>query len=197
LPCLEKQQVQELSPEELLRQGDVKAFEKIFKASYQSMVQYAWKILNDREDAEEMVQQVFVTVWEKRKEINVQTSMQSYLYRAVHNRSLNFIEKNKVRKMYAEQNTETNTYAEPNTQLHHAELQTHFHLALEKLPEQCRKVFELSRFEGLKYSEIASRMGIAVKTVENQMGKALRILREELKDFLTLFVLMLLNDYFF
>lgn len=189
--------MQELSPEELLRQGDVKAFEKIFKASYPSLVQYAWKILNDREDAEEMVQQVFVTVWEKRKEINVQTSLQSYLYRAVHNRSLNFIEKNKVRQMYATQNAETNQYAEPNTQLQHAELQAQFQLALAKLPEQCRKVFELSRFEGLKYAEIAGRMGIAVKTVENQMGKALRILREELKDFLTLFVLMLLIEYFF
>ena len=193
---LEKNHVPDYSLEKRLQQGDEKAFEMIFKANYASLVGYALKILNDREEAEEMVQEVFVTVWEKRRELNIEVSLKSYLYRSVHNRSLNQKAKANVRRMYADQQSDNHNHTEANTLLHHNELQMQLSQALDKLPEQCRKVFELSRFEGLKYAEIATHMNIALKTVENQMGKALRILREELNDFLTVYLLFLISGYF-
>lgn len=178
------------------RKGDKAAFESLFRAFYPRLVQYAHKILQDRDEAEEMVQQVFITLWEQQQELNIHSSLKSYLYRAVHNRCLNSIEKARVRTLYA-QETLANTSEEiqPLQSLQHNELQKEMARALDKLPEQCRRVFELSRYEGLKYAAIAEVLGISVKTVENQIGKALRILRLELKEYLTILLLIILNNH--
>ena len=149
------------------KQGDVVVFEKLFRSYYQSLCRYANGLLNDSDEAEEVVQQMFVTIWEKRSSIEIKVSFKSYLYRAVHNSCLNHLEKIKVRQMYVGQhsgNEEVSTdYSEMNLQKN--ELQTRISAALLKLPEQCRKVFLLSRHDEMKYAEIADHLGISIMTV--------------------------------
>jgi RNA polymerase sigma-70 factor (ECF subfamily) len=175
------------------KQGDKEVFEKLFRSYYQSLCRYANGLLNDTDEAEEVVQQVFVTIWEKRTSIEIKISFKSYLYRAVHNSCLNHIEKLKVRQIYvAQQSGHEEVSAEHSeTNLQKNELQARISSALLKLPEQCRKVFLLSRQDEMKYAEIADHLGISIKTVENQMGKALRIMREELKEYLPLVILII------
>lgn len=175
-----------------LQNGDERAVEALFKSLYQRLCNYANTILNDIYESEEVVQQVFVQLWEKRETMEITTSVQSYLFRAVRNTSLNKIKHAKVRQIYAEEVTAMAQQSEPATvTTFHNELQNQIHVAIESLPEQCRLVFKLSRFEELKYAEIAEQLGISIKTVENHMGKALKIMREQLKDYLTVWLLFI------
>ncbi len=165
-------------------------FEQIFKTHYKSLLAYAHTILNDLATSEEVVQEVFYKLWEQRKQISIHTSLKAYLYRAVHNESLNHIKHQKVKavhRQYALQNEREQTEEhDPIHKLSALELENKIRHALNELPEQCRLVFQLSRFESMKYHDIAGYLNISVKTVENQMGKALKRLRVSLKDFLPL-----------
>ncbi|MBL7943372.1 MAG: RNA polymerase sigma-70 factor, partial [Flavobacteriales bacterium] len=137
-----------------------------------------------------VVQALFIELWERRNEIRLENPGPSYLFRAVRNRSLNVLKHEKVKREYAADSvrtTETAIHIQPET----ADLNSRIEKAMMKLPEQCRLVFRMSRFEELKYAEIAEKLGISIKTVENQMGKALRIMREELKDYLPLLALFM------
>lgn len=177
---------------EALRQGNQKAMESLFKSYYQRLCSYAHTFLKDSDEAEEAVQQVFIQLWERRERMEINTSLQSYLFRAVRNTSLNKIKHGKVRQIYAEEVKSLHAQAEPATTITFAnELQKQIHSAIESLPEQCRLIFKLSRFEELKYAEIATQLGISVKTVENQMGKALKIMREKLQEYMIWIVLFL------
>lgn len=181
---------------EELQLGNESAFEMIFKTYYQPLCRYAYSFLSDKEDAEEVVQSAFITVWEKRSDIDIQTSLKSYLYRMVRNSCLNVIKHEKVKQQHvAHEMAVMEVSHESVTQkVHAAELEIKIAEAMKALPEQCRLVFQLSRFEELKYQEIADQLNISVKTVENQMGKALRIMREQLKEYLPLF-LIFMKDY--
>ena len=180
-----------------LRNGDETIFEEVFRSYYPALCRYARSILNEPEAAEEAVQQTFIAVWEKRENIHFSVSLKAYLYRAVHNRCLNEIEKQKVRREYAADHMQQpETAAMPaDAPQRQKELQTLIREAIDRLPEQCGKIFRLSRFEEMKYAEIAEHLGISVKTVENQMGKALRLMREELKEYLP--VLLLIPYYLY
>ncbi len=127
-------------------------------------------------------------------------SVSAYLYRSVYNESLNYLKHQKVRSAYRQHvgYTMKNETENAGKRLQLKELEGKLAQAMNDLPEQCRTIFQLSRFEELRYREIADRMGLSVKTVENQMGKALKILRVKLVDFLPLtifFFLKLLNIY--
>lgn len=171
-----------------LKKGDETAFEKVFKTYFNSLYNYACTILKNESAAEEVVQQVFFKIWEKREMLPDETMLKAYLYRAVHNESLNSIKRQKVRagyQMYALRSTEQ--YAgNAASKVNMAALQHELHKAMNCLPEQCRTIFQMSRFEDKKYKEIADELNISPKTVENQMGKALKILRTKLADFLLL-----------
>lgn len=169
-----------------LRNGDERIFEEVFHHYYSALCRYARSLLHDSEGAEEVVQQTFIAIWEKRENIHYSVSLKAYLYRAVHNRCLNEIEKKKVRREYATDHLQQpETAAMPaDAPQRQKELYKLIREAIDRLPEQCRKIFQLSRFEEMKYAEIAEHLGLSIKTVENQMGKALRLLREELKDYL-------------
>ena len=175
-----------------LRNGNETIFEEVFRSYYPALCRYARSILNEPEAAEEAVQQTFIAVWEKRENIHFSVSLKAYLYRAVHNRCLNEIEKQKVRREYAADHMQQpETAAMPaDAPQRQKELQTLIREAIDRLPEQCGKIFRLSRFEEMKYAEIAEHLGISVKTVENQMGKALRLMREELKEYLPALLLI-------
>lgn len=176
-----------------LNSGDEKVFEFIFKTYYNRLCNYADSILHDEDESEEIVQSIFLKIWEKRMEFTVVNSFKSYIYRTVYNACMNKIRHDKVRQDYK---TELQAISSPaiestGKKIMGKELELLIASAIEKLPEQCRLVFKLSRFEELKYSEISTHLGISIKTVENHMGKALKILREELKDYLPLLILLL------
>ncbi len=178
-----------------IKLGDEKALEMLFHDYYEPLCQYAFSFLNDREDAEEVVQNSFVRIWEKRKEISIQTSAKAYLYRMIRNSCLNEIQHQKVKSQHQELTKMDSSGMEQasDAMAIRGELEQKIRFAMEKLPEQCRIVFSLSRFEELKYKEIAAQLNISVKTVENQMGKALKIMRQELKEYLPLILLLLEN----
>ena len=171
------------------------AFERAFKEHFKALHAYAFTIIRDEENAEEIVQNVFFKLWEKKEQMEGITSLKAYLYKATYNDSLNFLKHNKVRAAYETYAKATNSDRNDAVDtLSTKELQAKIDKALNELPEQCRTIFQMSRFEELKYREIADQLGLSVKTVENQMGKALKVLREKLADCLPLlFILIFLT----
>ena len=128
----------------------------------------------------------YKTIWEKRADLEITLSLKSYLYRAVHNHCLNRFKHATVREAHREytENFIPQSYESVTEVIHANELEERIEKAVSTLPEQCQKAFRMSRFEELKYQEIADQLGISIKTVENQIGKALKILRSELADYL-------------
>jgi len=180
-----------------LAHRDESAFEQVFKTHFKSLHAYAFSIIKDAEEAEEAVQKVFFKIWDRSDKLHITGSVAAYLYRAVHNECLNYLKHLKVRahhQMHVAYSMK-NRNALYQESAPSRELEKEIRDALNDLPEQCRTVFQLSRFESLKYWEIADRLGISVKTVENQMGKALRILRVRLVDFLPVLILLVNLKY--
>lgn len=184
-------------PEQLqndaLTVGDVTAFEMLFRTYYQPLCHYAYSFLQDKEGAEEIVQSTFLMVWEKRDTLAIRTSVKPYLYAMVRNACLNVLKHEKIKQKHAgEELAVADRSCDSVSQIVASnELEYKIKAALEALPDQCRMVFKLSRFEELKYAEIAEQLNISVKTVENHMGKALKIMREQLKDYLPLIIVVL------
>lgn len=175
----------------LLARRDEQAFEQVFKTHFKSLHAYAFTILKDEAEAEEMVQQVFFKLWDRSASLSFSGSLTAYLYRAVHNESLNYLKHQKVKarhQLHVAYSMKQEQQAQKGNTMSR-ELEARFREALNELPEQCRTVFQLSRFEDMKYREIADKLDISVKTVENHMGKALKLLRTKLVDFLTLLLL--------
>ena len=171
-----------------LRLGDEKAFDTLFRAWYKPLVGYAFRFTDgDQDEAEELVQDAFVKLWAQREKLDLQHSVKAYLYRMVHNQALNRLRAQQIHVRYTQHQARQmeHEFEPPKDD---PELQHRLRATLEGLPAQCRHVFELSRFENLKYREIAEQLGISIKTVETHMGKALRILRLELAEYLTLFL---------
>jgi RNA polymerase sigma-70 factor (ECF subfamily) len=177
-----------------LQKRDEAVFEQVFKSNYKSLHAYAFSILRDEADAEEMVQSVFYKLWERSENLSISGSITAYLYRAVHNESLNYIKHLSVRskhRMYVSHKIDDGS-EEGSGRVQAKELEERIQQAMSELPEQCRTIFQMSRFEELRYREIAEKLNLSVKTVENQMGKALKLMRARLADFLIL-VLMIIN----
>jgi RNA polymerase sigma-70 factor (ECF subfamily) len=181
-----------------IRIGDEMAFERLFRLFYEALCRYAQSIVNEPELAEEIVQEMFVQLWEKRQTLDLHTGIRPYLYKAVHNRCLNQIKHQKVRVLHQQEVlVTTSEIIQPSNSAEFSELKGRFNQALLKLPEECRKVFKLSRENEFSYREIADFLGISIKTVENQMGKALRIMRDELRDFLPIIAILVGSSFFF
>jgi len=178
---------------ERLRSGEHGAYEAVFKSWYSPLCAYACSMLRDSDEAEEVVQKMFCTLWDKRTEIEVQLSLKAYLYRAVHNQCLNRIKHSSVRAKHKSELLHVNDEAHDsvNSRVEYGELQQELNRAVALLPAQCRKVFELSRVGQLSYQAIAEQLQISRNTVENHMAKALRLLRQSLKEFLPLIALLL------
>ena len=178
-----------------IKLGDEQAFELLFRKYYVRLCGFANKFLNDPEEAREIVQEVFMKIWEGREDIDPEDSLQSYLFKIAQNNSLNRLRKLKVESRYVEilklvyiDNSDFSSYESIFTR----ELSDNIARAISTIPPKCKRVFELSRMEGLKYSEIARLLNISVKTVEAQMSKALNILRLELKDYLEILILVVI-----
>jgi len=167
-----------------IRKGDKGQFESLFRSSYVSLVKYARTLIRDQDTAEEIVQDLFVRLWQEREKINIESSLNGYLFRAVHNRCLHHIEHIKVVERHAEEISagQPETTEDPLEILHYKDLQARVARILERLPERCSIIFCMSRFEGLKYNEIAEKLSVSVKTVEANMGRALKEFRKELTE---------------
>lgn len=177
--------------------GDEQAFELLFRKYYIRLCGFANKFLNDPEEAKGIVQEVFIKIWEGREDIDPEESLKSYLFKIAQNISLNRLRKKKVESKYID--IYKLVYIDHREFSSHEslialELENNLAAAINTIPPKCKRVFELNRIEGLKYSEIASVLNLSVKTVEAQMSKALRILRLELKDYLELLVIMLISN---
>lgn len=162
-------------------EGAEAAFDTIFRTWYAPLVRAAEAMLRDRAAAEEVVQEMMLALWRRRETLEVDESLRAYLYRATRNRALNHLRRQRVEQR-GEPYVADRGAAAPiaDAALGERELAEAIRDAVGSLPPRCREVFELSRAHGLTYAEIATTLEISVKTVEVQMGKALRVLRERL-----------------
>ena len=169
---------------ERIRRGDIKAFESLFRSSYSPLVRYSASIVKDQDTAEEIVQDLFYRLWKERNKLKIQSSLNGYLFRSTYNRSLRWIEHMKVVRKYEADTSGTDQESPPTPlqQLQLDELHESIARTLEKLPERCGEIFYMNRFEGLRYREIAEKLEISVKTVEANMGKALKEFRKTLGE---------------
>ena len=165
--------------------GDRTAFEALFRLHYRPLCAFALGYLKDRDKAEDLVQDLFFRLWLDREKTEVTISIKAYLFASVRNRCLNAL-KAGARLRVVDEKVENIVVDDGPREDEHTERIARVQAAIESLPEERRRVFKLSRYEGLKYQEIAERLGISVKTVENQMGKAFKTLREELADLVPL-----------
>jgi RNA polymerase sigma-70 factor (ECF subfamily) len=182
------------SPDKYLN-PDEPELDKLYLDYYGALSKYAFTMVNNSEIAEEMVQQVFFKILERSKPISIHTSVKAYLYRSVNNECLNYIKHQKVKRGFEAHSTHIMKQSSdtPSGKLQLKELEEQLRKALCELPEQCRTIFQLSRFEELKYAEIASQLGLSIKTVETQMSRALKKLRIQLADYLPLLIWLLIN----
>lgn len=177
----------------LIKSGNKQAFDEVFLKHFKNLHAYAFTIIKEKDDAEEIVQNVFVRIWTKRAQLKTDGFLKPFLYRSVHNESLNYLKHQKVRSNFNIHYADAvkNDTGNLNTEIMATELEKNIHSAINELPEKCRNVFQLSRFDQMKYQEIADALNISIKTVENQMGKALKILRLRVVDFLILIFILL------
>lgn len=170
---------------ERLRRGDEAAFDTIFRRWYPSLVRAAESIVRSRAVAEELAQDVMLELWKRRESLAEESSPQAYLFQATRNRSLNHIRHERIERLGEPHAAKPEAVDAPaHSLMVEEEIGVAVRRAVDGLPDRCREVFELSRTHGLKYSEIATTLGISIKTVEAQMGKALRTLRVELAPWL-------------
>lgn len=168
-----------------IRLGDEQAFDTLFRRFYAVLVGFTESLLRSRALAEEVVQDVLLEVWRRRETLEIAETWRSYLFRAARNRALNELRHAKV-ALNAEPYVRGPESEEPSSpaELDAAELDREFQRVLRSLPTAEREVFEMSRRDGLKYSEIAGVLGVSVKTVEARMGRVLKELRTQLADWL-------------
>lgn len=181
-----------------MKKGKEYAFDYFFNYYYPGLCVFAQKIIAlPEQQAKDIVQDVFVKFWNDREKLDIRTSIRSYLFVSVRNRCMDVLRK-KNRSLQLNEISEGQDVADESFETYIlSELESLFNQSLDKLPERCREVFELSRLHGLKNREIAEKLSLSEKTVENQMTKALRVLREELKDYLPLLALFEVFHFLF
>jgi RNA polymerase sigma-70 factor, ECF subfamily len=163
---------------------DKSLFEQSFRDHYDGMYRYCMTMVRDQADAEDIVQSVFTDFWQDRHKIDIHTSIQAYLYKGVYFKCMNRIKRDKVTQKYITTlPTDDGSSAQSDPAILE-EVSVKITKSIEALPEQCRKIFTLNRYDGMRYQEIADHLQLSVKTIENQMGKALKILRINLSDYL-------------
>ncbi|MBB4078144.1 RNA polymerase sigma-70 factor (ECF subfamily) [Lewinella aquimaris] len=164
-----------------LRTGESAALDELFRRHYVELCRVAIRLVTDGAAAEDIVQEMFTSLWTKRDKLPEETpAVSAYLRRSVRNRSLNFL---RDRKRIPVDNGDipensTDTQYQPAAALEQEELQVRINRAIDRLPERCRLVFVMSKVEDMAHREIAEELGISVKTVENQMTRAYKFLRE-------------------
>ncbi|MCP4727446.1 MAG: RNA polymerase sigma-70 factor [bacterium] len=170
-----------------IRKNDSRVFEKLVGKYFEPLYRFAWRYVKDQQNAENIVQDVFLKTWLNRKNLDPSLSISSYLYRAVRNNSLNFLRDTKNNHYPIEDVDITGFSAKnPEEEFIEKDRRTAVNSAIDELPEKCRIIFLMKKYDGMSYSEIADILNISQKTVENQIGRALKILRRNLTEKLAL-----------
>jgi RNA polymerase sigma-70 factor (ECF subfamily) len=184
-----------------LRQGDVVVFENLFKSHYRSLCVYAEELVREKAAAEEVVGDFFLKFWENHENITIQISLKAYLYTSIYNNCLKYLEHLKVLQKYRDYASYMVDNKDlwkpvsanyPLANLISQEIVGEIEQAINDLPDQCREIFSLSRFDELSYDEIAQKLGLSINTVRTQMSRALQKLRESLKEYLPFIILVFL-----
>lgn len=175
-----------------LNEGDQTAFELLFHYYYPGLVVYSSQFTTDRAEAEEIVQDFFVRLWQRHGKIVHTDSLKSYLFSSVRNGSLNFLKHKKVEERYIremEKLSDSHLAFDPDLYVV-SELQEKVKNAIDLLPERCREIFVMSRIHGMNNEAIADELSLSKRTVETQISKALKVMRVELKDYAGLLILL-------
>ena len=177
-----------------LRKGEEAAFEVLFNEYYKVLTVFANKYLRDLEASKELVQDLFVHLYERRENLDINSSLKSYLFRSTHNRCINYINAQKIRLKYAEHVSYTSEVKENSleNEVTTIELENVLYKAISDLPPKCRSIFKMNRFEGLSNTEIAEKLKLSKRTVETQISKALKILRVKMEPYMAAGTLILL-----
>jgi RNA polymerase sigma-70 factor (ECF subfamily) len=177
--------------------GDTSSFSVVFSHYYKDLVTFSFSFTKDTDAAEEIVQDVFVRFWENRTSLTVEKSLKSYLLKSVQNRSLNWLHHRRVQSHYAAWVTDHPVLFENETEQYvlHSELESKLHHALAQLPPDAADAFRLHRMENMTYPEIAQKLGVSVRTVEVRISRALSLLREALRDFLGLIIMLFIQRF--
>lgn len=182
---------------EKIKQRDRTAFDTLFRKYYASLCRFAYAICLSREDAEEIVQDMFVHLWEKAPAINIDSSPKAYLYTSARNYTLNAIKKQQTELRHLTEYAGHEESHEQDEKITDAEISHLIQSGVNTLPEKCREIFVLCKQEGLTYEEIAEYLEISKKTIDNQMGIALRKLRDYLHPRLKKISIILLFYFLF
>lgn len=187
-----------------IQKGNLKAFETLYFDMQPRLFAFSRKFIDDIEICSDIVQEIFHELWENRQTTFIKTSVKAYLFRVLHNKCLNHIRDKKVQDKYISyvdfklKETELlffNQDWEGYKSIFFQEVLQIFKKSMEELPEGCREVMLMSRVEGLSNKEIAEKLDISLRTVENQIYRALKILKVNLKDYLPLFLYFLSNMF--
>lgn len=171
-----------------VKAGDNEALKRLFQWQYPFVCQTIRRFIADPFTVEDLAQEVFIRFWNKREQIDITSSLPAYLKRMAVNEALAHLRRQKHLETELTDNTPSPVAASGDEQLFHAELKSEVTAAIESLPPKCRVIFEMSRYEEMSYNEIAQSLDLSVKTVENQMGKALKLLRIRLQSFLRILI---------
>ena len=170
---------------------DQEAFKELFFDFYPSLCVFAGRYISSPETCEDIVQETFYSLWKNRKKIEVTSSFRNLLITSVKNSCVDYLRKQSVRQIHSERQDNHEIIDTPEEIYTVSELEEMLKTALDRLPPNVRKAFELSRFENMTYNKIAEEMDVSPKTVEAYISKALSVLRVELKDYLPLTLLFL------
>ncbi len=171
-----------------IKEIDKASFEELFKDNFKPLVAFANKYLNDIDSSKDIVHEVFIKLWEKRSLLDLNKSPRSYLYTSVNNRSLNYLRDNKKfsQNKVSYENIDTGISNDFSEISETNDIELRINQTLDKLPKKCKTVFMMSRYEDLKYKEIAKELDISIKTVESHISKALKELRKSLSKYITI-----------
>ena len=178
-----------------MKEGENAAFETLYQLYFQKLFHFANNYIEDEEEAKEIVQNIYFKLWKKRAKLELDLNLHSYLFKMVINACLDYFKHQKVRANYKDycdsERKSINHLAlldDSSSSFVEDELLAKINKSVDKLPEACKRIFIKSRFQGLKHKEIAEELNISTKTVENQLTKALKFLRMELKEYTALFL---------
>lgn len=183
-----------------LKQGDQKAFERVFRSYFSKLCAFAYSYTKQLESAEDLVKDVFVNLWNNRENLTIKSSLSGYLFRSVRNSCINYLERDKYHKnLHSEEIKQLDikiieplSENYPVANIFVKELEIQIYSEIEKLPDSCKQIFKLSRFEGLSHKTIAKKLNISENTVKVQIYRALKKVKEALSsDILTLFLFSL------
>lgn len=165
-----------------IAQGNQKAFDDLFRSHYKYLVTIAYGYTKDYNKSKDLAQEVFLDIWKRREKIEIKTSLRGFLRRAVINQALSANKKNKHDSEISNEAMHVSTDADAHRNVEMNELNQKIQSIVESMPDRCREIFKLSRFENLSHKEISAKLNISVKTIENQITKALKMLRKGLKE---------------